>query len=58
MTEIIYPELSYTVSGLLYKVHNEIGRLYNKPETEIYSKNYLKNLRLFLKEKKLYQLSF
>lgn len=25
-TELIYPELSYQITGILFKIHNEIGR--------------------------------
>jgi len=45
-TKIIYPELSYTLCGLFYKIHNKIGRFGRE-------KIYADALEIELKENKI-----
>jgi len=42
-SKLIYPELSYKISGLAFKVHNELGRFCKES-------SYCKNLELLLNE--------
>ena len=32
MGKIIYSDLSYSINGILFKVHNELGRFRNEQE--------------------------
>lgn len=45
--EIIYPELSYKICGLCFKVHNKLGSYRNE-------KQYADSLEEFLKENNIY----
>ncbi|MFZ5364717.1 MAG: hypothetical protein ACOZBH_00775 [Patescibacteria group bacterium] len=40
MTKIIHEELSYEITGLLYKTQNDLGRLRNEKQYGDYLKNY------------------
>jgi len=55
MNKVIYPELSYKLIGILFAVHNEIGRFYNEKQ---YCDAIEKYLQLFKitheREKKYY----
>lgn len=31
-TKLIYPELSYRINGILYKIHNDLGRYCNEKQ--------------------------
>jgi hypothetical protein len=31
-SKLIYPELSYKINGVLFAVHNELGRFYNEQQ--------------------------
>ncbi len=44
--KVLYPELSYTINGLLFHVHNELGRYCREKE-------YANLFEQYLKEKKI-----
>lgn len=46
-TKVIYPELSYTIVGLLYDVHNQLGNRYQE-------KYYQRAVEVKLKNKNIY----
>ena len=54
MAEIVYPELSYKIVGLLYKIHNELGGGYQE---KIYQaalrRELLKNKLGFIEQVKI-----
>ena len=41
-SKLIYPELSYKIAGILFVVHNELGRLCNERQYADCFENYLK----------------
>ena len=43
---VLYPELSYFIVGLCYKIHNELGRYRNEQE-------YADALEMLLRENKI-----
>jgi len=45
-TKIIYPELSYKINGILFKVHNRLGRFCSE-------KQYNDGIEILLKQNKL-----
>lgn len=52
MAELIYPQLSYKLTGLFYKVHNELGRFRNERQyCEAFEELLIKNKITYQKEK-------
>jgi len=45
MGKVLYPELSYLIYGLCYKIHNELGRYRNEKQYADDFENLLKNNR-------------
>lgn len=45
-TKLIFPELSYEITGILFKIHNELGRFLNE-------KQYADAVEKMLKEEKI-----
>ena len=43
MGKVLYPELSYLIYGLCYKIHNELGRYRNEKQYADDFENLLKN---------------
>ncbi len=53
-TKLIYPNLSYTISGLLFKVHNNLGRFHKEKTYSDALENLLKESAVvFEREKRL-----
>ncbi|HOX11035.1 MAG TPA: GxxExxY protein [Candidatus Moranbacteria bacterium] len=51
---LYYPELSYEISGLLFKTHNELGRFkLEKQYCDLFEKYLIKNKIKFQREKDL-----
>ncbi len=46
MSSLIYPELSYKINGILFKVHNELGKYRNEQEYADAIENQLKKFQL------------
>ncbi|MDD4333290.1 MAG: GxxExxY protein [Patescibacteria group bacterium] len=54
MEKVIYKELSYKINGLLYKVHNDLGRYRNEKQYGDYFEELLKQVGYnYLREYKL-----
>lgn len=45
-SKLIYPELSYRITGILFSVHNELGRFCNEQQYGDSVENYLKKLKI------------
>ncbi|NQU77376.1 GxxExxY protein [Candidatus Falkowbacteria bacterium] len=58
MNKVIYPELSYQVTGLLFKVHNELGRYRNEKQYADCLEEVLKENKIFYKREKALKRSF
>ena len=58
MGEIIYPELSYLISGILFSVHNEIGRYCNEKQVCDKIEHYLKQSNIAYEREKVLPISF
>src|SRR4030042_2175719 len=46
MEKLVYKELSYEICGLLFKVHNELGRFKNEKQYSDYFEQLLKDSRM------------
>jgi GxxExxY protein len=57
-TKLIYPELSYKINGILFNVHNELGRFYNEKQYCDAIENRLKNLGLSYEREKILSPAF
>ena len=58
MAQLIYPKLSYKLTGLFYKIHNELGRFRNEKQyCEAFEKLLLINIISYQREK-ISQLNF
>ena len=55
---VIYPELSYQVIGILFKVHNELGRYCNEKQYGDAIERHLKELGLKYKRELVLERSF
>ena len=42
MSELIYPDISYKINGILFKVHNELGQFRSEKEYGDLIENYFK----------------
>lgn len=52
MAQLIYPKLSYKLTGLFYKIHNELGRFRNEKQyCEAFEKLLLINIISHQREK-------
>jgi len=55
---IIYPELSYKINGILFAVHNELGKFRNEKQYSDAIENYLKVFKINYEREKALQPSF
>lgn len=51
--KIIYPELSYTIVGILYETHNELGRYVIEKQCADYIEQRLKALKINYEREKI-----
>ena len=58
MGKIIFPDLSYTINGILFKVQNELGRFRNEQEYSDAIENSLKQKKLKYEREKILPKSF
>jgi len=56
--KLIYPELSYKITGILFSVHNEIGRFCNEKQYSDAIENNLKKLNTKYEREKILPKSF
>ena len=56
--KLIYPELSYKITGILFNVHNELGRFRNEKEYSDAVEGYLKELKVEYEREKILPISF
>ncbi|MDH7476306.1 MAG: GxxExxY protein [Microgenomates group bacterium] len=54
----IYPDLSYLINGILFKVHNDLGRFRNEKEYGDYIENNFKKLNIKFEREKILPISF
>lgn len=47
---IIYPELSYKITGLLFEIHRELGKYRNEKQYADYFENLLKREKTNIQE--------
>lgn len=57
-TKIIYPDLSYKINGILFAVHNELGRFYNEKQYSDRIEFYLKKFTIKYEREKILPPSF
>lgn len=58
MGKIIYSDLSYLINGILFKVHNELGRFRNEQEYGDFIENNFKNSDIKYEREKILPISF
>ncbi len=58
MVKIFYPELSYTITGILYKAHNELGRYCSEKQYADSIENYLKKFKKKYEREKVLPIGF
>ncbi|MCX6720696.1 MAG: GxxExxY protein [Candidatus Staskawiczbacteria bacterium] len=58
MTELLHPDLSYKLNGILFKVHNELGQFRAENEYGDLIENYLKKDGLSYEREKVLPVSF
>ena len=56
--KLIHPELSYKINGILFAVHNELGRFCNEKQYCDLIENYLKKLSIKYEREKILPISF
>lgn len=56
--KIIFPELSYVVTGILFKVHNDLGGYCNEKQYSDAIENYLKKENIKYEREKILLASF
>ena len=57
-TKLIYPELSYKITGFLFTIHNELGRFCNEQQYGDAVENYLKKFKINYKRELILPPSF
>ncbi len=55
---IIYPELSYKINGILFKIHNELGKYCNEKQYCDSIEEYLKESKIDYEREKILPISF
>lgn len=58
MTKVIYPELSYKITGILFAVHNELGRFCNEKQYGDKIERYLNDLGIRHERERVLPVSF
>ncbi len=58
INEIVYKELSYQINGLLYDVHNELGRYCNEKQISDAIEKKLKERNILHKKESIIPISF
>ncbi len=57
-SQIIHPDLSYKINGILFTVHNELGRFCNEQQYSDAIEHYLKKLKIKYEREKILPPSF
>lgn len=57
-SQIIHPDLSYKINGILFTVHNELGRFCNEQQYSDAIERYLKKLKIKYEREKILPPSF
>lgn len=57
-SKLIYPDLSYKINGILFTVHNELGRFCNEQQYSDAVENHLKKLKINYEREKILPPSF
>lgn len=57
-SKLIYPDLSYKINGILFAVHNELGRFRNEKQYADAVENYLKKFNIKYEREKILPPSF
>lgn len=57
-SKVIYPELSYKITGIFFGAHNELGRFCNEKQYSDYIENHLKKLGIKYEREKVLSPSF
>lgn len=58
VNDLIYPELSYKITGVLFSVHNELGRYCSEKQYADKIEFYLKKLSVTYEREKILEISF
>lgn len=57
-SNIIYPDLSYKINGILFKIHNELGKYCNEKQYCDLIEEYLKETKINYEREKILPISF
>lgn len=57
-SKLIYPDISYKITGILFVVHNELGRFRNEKQYGDAIEEYLKKLKMKYEREKILAPSF
>ncbi len=57
-SQLIYPDLSYKINGVLFAAHNELGRFCNEKQYSDAVERYLKKLKVKYEREKVLPPSF
>lgn len=57
-SNIIYPDLSYKINGILFKIHNELGKYCNEKQYCDSIEAHLKELKIEYEREKILPISF
>ncbi|TSC95231.1 MAG: hypothetical protein CEN87_243 [Parcubacteria group bacterium Licking1014_1] len=58
MSELIYPDISYKINGVLFAVHNELGQFRSEKEYGDLIENYFKKFSINYEREKILPPSF
>ncbi len=58
MAELLHPDLSYKLNGILFKVHNELGQFRSEKEYGDLIENYFKESGINYEREKILPVSF
>jgi len=57
-SNIIYSDLSYKINGILFQIHNKLGKYYNEKQYCDLLEEYLKESKLIYEREKILPVSF